>query len=452
MAGTITQTVGDRELVPFASEPTAMVIRWVFPFPVRPPTWLEGASLTFGRDEACEVRLEGGNVSRRHASIRRSGSLWLLDDLHSKNGLFVNARRSPGAALEPGDIIRIGNFVGVVMQVPRSADLSFADLGCDIHGGFLHRVAVARTRAVASSPISVLLQGATGTGKERFARALHVWSGRTGAFFAVNCATYSNAVAAAELFGYRKGAFTGADQASGGHIRAADHGTFMLDELVDLPSDVQAMLLRVLENREVLALGETRHQPIDVRFVGACQIALSEATSRGDFRPDLRARLEGQVIELPPLRACAEIVPELFSLMFQRHAGHPPRLSAAAVERLCLHDWPMNVRELEMLARQLATTCDRAEQLATALLERLEGNAEPPAPVQRGKTRKGVPATGRLEPAYSETDLRALLSELTQCNGNVTKAAAALGLSRPKAYRMLDAATRARMADSSGIR
>lgn len=455
MSGVTTQTAAQAEQSRLDGDALQTVIRWVYPLPARAPTWLGASSVVLGRDESCEVRLEGDRVSRRHASIRRAGSLWLLDDLGSKNGLFINGQRSSGAALELGDVVRIGDFVGVVMQAPADADLGFANLGCDIWGGFKHRAAVAQARSVATSLIPVLLLGATGTGKERFARALHFFSGRPGPFFPVNCAAYSPAIAAAELFGHRKGAFTGAEQSSGGHIRAAEGGTLMLDELVDLPLDVQAMLLRVIENREVLALGETRPQSIDVRFVGACQEPLSLVAARGDFRSDLRARLEGAVIELPALRDCREIVPELFCALFLQHAGQSPELSAVAAERLCMHAWPLNVRELEMLARHLVATHPSGAQVCEAVLEKLPPMSAPsrtPPPAVEQKSRKDVAVPGRGDGPYSEPELRALLDALTRCGGNVTKAAAVLGLSRPKAYRMLDAATRARIAGAPGSR
>ena len=455
MSGVTTQTAGPNELIQMGGDPLVEVIRWVYPLPAQPPTWLGPAAIVLGRDESCDVRLEGDRVSRRHASIRRSGSLWLLDDLGSKNGLFINAQRSPGAALELGDVIRIGDFVGVLMQAPRGADLSFGDLGWDIYGGFRHRLAVAKARSVATSSIPVLLQGATGTGKERFSRALHAWSGRSGAFLAVNCAAYTPAIAAAELFGHRKGAFTGAEQSSSGHIRAAEGGTLLLDELVDLPLEVQGMLLRVIENREVLAIGETRPQRVDVRFIAACQEPLSEAAARGCFRADLRARLEGAAIELPGLDECPEIVPELFSALFERHSGRPPELSAAAAERLCLHTWPMNIRELEMLARHLSATHANGAHVTEALLEKLprapRGDATVSA-AEESKSRKLAAVPGLADATYSEAELRTLLDALTRCGGNVTKAAATLGLSRPKAYRMLEAATRARMTGSPGSR
>jgi DNA-binding NtrC family response regulator len=265
---------------------------------------------------------------------------------------------------------------------------------------------------------------------------------------AVNCAVYSKAVAAAELFGYRKGAFTGADQASAGHIRAAQGGTLFLEELVELPLDVQAMLLRAVENREVLSLGETRPTRVDVKFVAASQIPLAQAVEQGRFRADLRARLEGSVIHLPLLGQCREIVPELFRALFRHHSGTEAELSAGFTERLCLYDWPLNVRELDTQARRLAVTAAEGERLEPALLEGLSAQPKPDTSPTSRERRKSVPAPGRrpIDETYPPSEMQTLLAVLQACGGNITKAAASLGLSRPKAYRMLEAATRAGLA------
>jgi DNA-binding NtrC family response regulator len=169
----------------------------------------------------------------------------------------------------------------------------------------------------------------------------------------VNCAAYAESTISAELFGYRKGAFTGADRASAGHVRAAHGGTLLLDEVLDLPVELQAKLLRVLEQREVLPLGENEPVAVDVAFVAATQVPLARAVLAGKFRADLRARLEGFVLRIPALcERRADIVP-LFLALLARHGLSSARLQPALVERLCLYDWPLNVRELENVARRL---------------------------------------------------------------------------------------------------
>jgi DNA-binding NtrC family response regulator len=290
----------------------------------------------------------------------------------------------------------------------------------------------------------VVLVGETGTGKERFARALHEASGRRGPFRAVNCSVYSKSMAAAELFGYRKGAFTGAASASPGHIRAAEGGSLLLDELTELAADVQAMLLRALENREILPLGEAQAVPIDVRFLSATQTALAAAADAGQLRPDLRARLEGGVIALPPLRECREVVVEMFLALFESHAGRRPELRTASAEQLCLHDWPLNVRELDTVARRLAVRRgDRAiqrDEIAQALGSPGRESVNP----ETGVPEPLKDARNRSKEVYPAEDVESLVSALARNNGNLTKAAAERGLPRTKAYRMLRAAKRAK--------
>jgi transcriptional regulator with PAS, ATPase and Fis domain len=191
----------------------------------------------------------------------------------------------------------------------------------------------------ATSDLPVILEGETGTGKEVVTRCLHQWSVRSGPLVAVNCAALPEALAEGELFGYRRGAFTGADKPSQGFFRSAEGGTLLLDEVTDLPLPLQAKLLRVLEEHEVQPLGEPRPIPIDVRVVVAGQQSLLEASRQGRFRPDLLARLDGVTVHLPPLRSRREDVPPLFSrFLTELGQGCVPSVEVDFVERLCLHD------------------------------------------------------------------------------------------------------------------
>jgi tRNA A-37 threonylcarbamoyl transferase component Bud32 len=178
---------------------------------------------------------------------------------------------------------------------------------------------------------------------------------------AVNCAALPEGLAEGELFGYRRGAFTGADRASPGFFRSAEGGTLLLDEVSDLPLPLQAKLLRVLQEGEVQPLGETRPVPVDVRIVVASQQSLMDAVRDGRFRADLLARLDGVTVRLPPLRTRKEDVPpHLFShLLRELTQGRAPAIEGDVVERLCLHDWPFNVRELVQLVRQFLVLLPR---------------------------------------------------------------------------------------------
>jgi two-component system response regulator FlrC len=261
---------------------------------------------------------------------------------------------------------------------------------------------------------------------------------------AVNCAALPEALAEGELFGYRRGAFTGADRASPGFFRAADGGTLLLDEISDLPLALQAKLLRVLEQREVQPLGEARPVPIDVRVVVAGQQSLMDSARAGRFRADLLARLDGLTVRLPALRQRREDVLPLFSRLLDGAArGQVPALESDFAERLCVHDWPFNVRELVLLVRRiLALHSTETTLRAHHLPERIGQEAT-------GSSPAGVAAPGTAAAVSAEpVQLPALLVALRASGGNVARAAAILGISRQRAYRLMDG----QAVDLEGIR
>lgn len=417
-----------------------MFLRWCFPLPALPPLVLDAQKRTIGREESCDATLSSGRVSRVHAEIRRSGPVFTIFDLASKNGVFVNGERVGQAIIQAGDVIRIGDHVAVAVVAKNSTELRLALVAESIWGGYRHRAAAIRAQELATSPLPIVIHGATGSGKELMARAIHGWSGRSGPFLAVNSAVYSRNMAAAELFGFKKGAFTGAEQASPGHIRAAQGGTLFLDEVLDLSLEVQAMLLRALEQHEVQPLGEARPVPIDVRFVAATQVPLSEAVAAGRFRADLRARLEGGVVELPSLNQCREIVPELLvELCRRREVSSSLELSASVAEALCLHDWALNVRELDMLAGRLSVRTS-TKRLETADLELRQASSAPPGLRRSSTPPAGTPAVPGRRPSnapYDPVEVERLREALERHRGNVSRAVAELGISRQRAYRML---------------
>jgi len=416
--------------------PTLSLV-WVFPLASLPPVELAVAAspLVIGREEGSSVRLSGDGVSRRHAAIRvdNAESLPTIEDLGSRNGVHVNGRLLQSAELRAGDVLRLGGFVGVVTAHPGD----FSEVAAGLFGGRLLREALEPLVRAAPSDLPVVLQGETGTGKEVVARALHGFSGRPGPLIAVNCAALPEGLAEAELFGYRRGAFTGADRASPGFFRSAEHGTLLLDEVSDLPLGVQAKLLRVLEQREVQPLGEVRPAPIDVRLVVAGQQSLQKAVEEGRFRADLLARVEGVTVELPPLRDRREDVLPLFSrLIASAGEGRVPAVESDFVERLCVHDWPFNVRELVLLVRRLLVLHPgeatlRAEHLPERMLAL---RSHPPSAASADE--KGSPAHGRPDP--DPVELPALVAALRAAGGNVARASALLGITRQRAYRLMD--------------
>src|SRR5664279_2459733 len=391
---------------------------WLFPHMGVVPSalyWEGAGERIIGRDSECAIRLDGSEVSRRHAAIRREKdvALPLLVDLGSRNGIRVNGETVVSAQLDVGAVVRIGGWIGVVA----AAAAPFGEIAPGLFGGKVLQDAVAPLRQAAPSPLTIVLEGETGTGKEVVTRAVHAWSGRPGPLVAVNCAALPEGLAEGELFGYRRGAFTGADRASPGFFRSAEGGTLLLDEVSDLPLPLQAKLLRVLQEGEVQPLGETRPVAVDVRIVVASQQPLMDAVREGRFRGDLLARLDGLTVRLPPLRQRKEDVPLLFSQLLREHTnGRAPAVEGEVVERLCVHDWPFNVRELVQLARQLLVLHANQTLLRAADLPARIGAPGAPAPVATPPK-----AELRVELAHAAGDrveLPALLAALRASGGN----------------------------------
>jgi DNA-binding NtrC family response regulator len=262
------------------------------------------------------------------------------------------------------------------------------------------------------------------------ARAIHAWSGRKGRFHALNCAALPPALADAELFGHERGAFTGADRARIGHLRAAHGGTLFLDEAAELPLQVQAKLLRAIEEQEVMPLGGTEAVAVDLRIVIAAPEPFEDYVAAKSFRADLYERLAGFQVDIPPLRARREEIPALLLHFMEKHCHPPlPAVHSKLVERLLLHPWRGNVRELELFVRKLSAVHGNVPvwDLDTA----------------RGLLRGDPEATARqptLTGARDRRDHERLLLKqaLDQNRGNMTAAAASVGISRRRAYRLLD--------------
>lgn len=398
---------------------------WVFPSDQPPVALTHG--LLIGRDAECEVQLQGSGVSRRHVLIHRQGPLFAVKDLGSTNGTFLGGKRVEHAPIVPGGVLRVGQHVGVFIESVE-APSAFRELATGLFGGHGLVAALAAARSAAVSDISIVIVGATGTGKERVARAIHELSGRKGPFHALNCAALPEHLIEAELFGHRKGAFTGAERAGLGHFRAADRGTLFLDEVAELPLHVQAKLLRALQERAVMPIGETELVPIDLRVISAVQRPLSESVAARTFREDLLSRLAGLTIVLPSLRERPADVALLFQHFVSLHSGgRPPQLDVKLVESLCLYDWPQNVRELERLARQL---------LAVHGLEReLRRSDLPPELCSQVPAATPARNSGGLE--RRDHDAYHLARALRETRYNISAAATSLGFSRQRAHRLL---------------
>jgi DNA-binding NtrC family response regulator len=405
-----------------------LALQWVWP--QARLDHLRGARLGIGRDDDSAVRLDGTGVSRHHAELYRQGPLYVIRDLASTNGTWLGGRRVEHAPVSPGSVLRVGEFVGVFLESAEEP-VAFGELAPGLFGGEAMAELLAPLERAATSNLPVLLIGETGTGKERLARATHHLSGRTGPFLAVNCAALPEQLAEAELFGYRRGAFTGAERASSGYFRAAHGGTLFLDEMPELSRSLQAKLLRILEDGQVTGLGEASAVTVDVRIVSASQEPLSALVAQNRIRQDLAARLNGLELRIPPLVARRADVGHLFA-QFLKHlsGGRPPAVEARVVEALCLHDWPENVRELELLTRRLLAVHGHEPTLRRAHLP------PPIAALNDDQTSSRRPSSVPQE--RREHDLSRLKEALAANGGNVKAAAEALGISRQRIYRLLD--------------
>jgi len=378
------------------------------------------------RRESTNLRIDlaDPHLSVEHAAIERALGGWTLRDLGSKNGVIVNGERVSQRVLADNDWIEVGEtflrFRTLKVATSTPDDVSGTDVASLVPGV---ETALRRLIDVAPSMVPVLLLGESGVGKELAARMVHAHSRRPGGFVAVNCAGLVDSLAAATLFGHSRGAYTGAIEDRTGAIRESDRGTLLLDEVGDLPLPTQGTLLRVLQEREVVPVGETRPIAIDVRFVAATLKDLEREVEAGRFRVDLYARLAGLRVTLPPLRDRLEDLGTLVAASMTRLRGNRPinghelGLSSAAAWALCRHRWPLNIRELDQaISAATAVTQDGRIDLHQ-LPEQVAGRAPAAA----------VEAARRDE----------LLALLRDHRGNLAAVARALNTSRAQIHRLL---------------
>jgi len=330
------------------------------PVPIR-----SGERVILGSGRDASVRLEDRAVSRAHCAIVANDTGLVVEDLGSRNGVFVGGARVPSALL----LGRAAYFVigrTVVNVRAECADDSLlleAGLPGLIGQSAPMRRVAAEVRRHAGNKVPVLLQGESGTGKDVVARALHTLSRRAGAYLPLNVGALPESLSDAELFGHRRGAFTGAVASRSGAFEQAHRGTLFLDEVADLSAAVQIKLLRVVEDGQVRPVGAVEPIHLDVRIVSASWAALPERVAEGRFRADLYHRLATVVIRVPPLRERKSDMPALADALLARMRADvgPKRLSSSALARLVLHDWPGNVRELMSVLYRAAAACRDVE-------------------------------------------------------------------------------------------
>jgi transcriptional regulator with PAS, ATPase and Fis domain len=312
---------------------------------VRVSESLEIGRLPIGDPDKVWV-LDDDRASRRHALVEVEADRARITDLGSRNGTLVDGVRFKGAtaSLVPGSMVCVGRHAAI-FRYAALPDLEAiaGDLADPFTPVATTSPELARKtrmlRTLAKGQEDLLLIGETGVGKEQFAQAIHRASGRSGKFVPVNCAALPATLVESELFGYVKGAHSQAARDKTGLIADADGGTLLLDEFAEIPQEVQAKLLRFLEDRELQALGATRRRKVDVKIVAATNREVDT------LRRDIAARFGPEPIRLPPLREHREDIAALASHFLSHRPGMG--LSLRAFYAICLHDWPDNVRGLK---------------------------------------------------------------------------------------------------------
>ena len=421
-------------------------------------------AVSIGRAEENAVRIDEASVSRQHAVLHVGPEL-LIEDLGGSNGTWVRERTAltPNAAtanmrqvvrrkapIRVGDGLLLGAVSAVVRRVtaPELPDFADAPAGAVVTDAAM-KALYAQAALAAKANISILLLGETGVGKEVLARAIHARSSRArGPFMGINCAALTETLLESELFGFEKGAFTGAHQARAGLFESANGGTVFLDELGELPLSTQAKLLRVLEERAVMRLGSSRVRPIDVRFVGATNRDLETEAQAGRFRTDLYFRLNGISLEIPPLRARpADLDPliDRFVASSCREIERSPPLTVAPAARELLrqHSWPGNVRELRNVIQRATVLCagtvitpaDLPTTLTRAVAPAPRVTPSKPAVATASHAMASASEEIELARQRSQAELKSLerdrmVDALKRAAGNQTEAARLLGISR----------------------
>jgi two-component system, NtrC family, response regulator AtoC len=390
----------------------------------------DGSEVSLGRAPENLVAIDDPSVSRRHACVHL-GATPAIEDAGSTNGTWVRGRRLSTGVRYPlafDEIVRLGEVLVVMRRRPLAAAAETAAVAAPPEDDAPMFQLQRQVERIAKTTLNALILGETGVGKELLAETVHKLSPRAKRpFVKLNCAAFPETLLESHLFGHERGAFTGAIAAKPGLLETAEGGTVFLDEVGELPMPVQAKLLRVIEERQVLPVGGLRARAIDVRFVAATNRDLEGEIARGTFRQDLYYRLNGISFWIPPLRRRISEIDRLARLFIARATRHAelaaePDLSDAALAMLLRYHWPGNIRELRnAMERAVYLSTDgeiRPEHLPVEMLAR----PAPPAAVDHARP-------GDTPPDIAD-ERRRLIDALQRCGGNQTEAARVLGISR----------------------
>jgi DNA-binding NtrC family response regulator len=390
---------------------------------------IEVDPIVIGRDEGAQIRLDDPEVSAIHCELRAVNEGILVKDLGSTNGTFVGSLRIREAVVTTAAEVLVGQ---TRITVEPSGGKQRVDVGySDRFGGLVGSSPKMRRvfgilEKVANTPLSILILGETGTGKEVVAKSVHDASDRkAGPFVVLDCGSIPASLAESILFGHEKGVFTGATERKKGALAEAHGGTLFLDELGELPIELQPKLLRVLAERQVKRVGANVTEPIDVRVLAATRRDLGVEMNAGRFRSDLFFRIAQVRVELPALRERLDDLPLLVEEICKR-AGKPeaaPVVEGWIERRLGSYDWPGNVRELVNVAQVAATLADTPDAIDDVLTLARDAGANEP---QRAQTAFAEAKRGAI--SSFERDYFTQLSR--GAKGNVSEMARQSGMER----------------------
>lgn len=426
---------------------------WLRTMTTHPQIGLTHVALTSPIDHAAiyrEVTAQLTHLQEQHGAIDRTfhlspgtpamATIWVLL-AKSRFPARLIQTHTDGSVLEANvDFDLAGDFLPEYLQrsdarVNRVVDLSYTvpkEFGSIIHESKVMQTQIARAQRIAVHNLPVLILGETGTGKELFAEAIHAASGRKGKCVAVNCGTVSKELITSELFGHKAGAFTGANKDRKGHFREAEGGTLFLDEIGDLPLDSQVGLLRALQQKEIVPLGQSAPVPIDVRIIAATHHDLHAKVSDGTFREDLFHRLAVGILQLPPLRErdrdvqlLAEHLMKLINLdSKQAPEWQEKYLSSSAKKFLQHYPWPGNIRELNHTLTRAAIWARDAELSADDIKDNLLTTRTKSSGISLPLVSQGIDLDGFL----MDIERQYLQQAMEMAGGKKTKAAALLGI------------------------
>ena len=350
----------------------------------RPPVRVNVEPILVGRDPSCQLVIDDPEVSSIHCEVRAEGQGVLVKDLGSRNGTFVGSVRIREAVLTTACALQIGSSRVAFEPVEKKerVDVGFEDNFGPLVGGSPRMRHLFRLLGeIAPTDLSILINGETGCGKELVAHAVHEKSARAKCpFIVVDCGSIPGPLAESLLFGHEKGAFTGANDRRAGAFHEANKGTIFLDELGELPVELQPKLLRALSEKQVKRVGSQHYEPVDVRVIAATRRDLGQAMNAGRFRSDLFFRIAQVRVEMPPLRDRREDIAPLVRAVCKR-IGRDERTDDVVelvMTTLAQHDWPGNVRELVNVT-SVAASLPQGAQALSELLPLERGGTSPDA-------------------------------------------------------------------------